>query len=445
VHDVGGRRSLPEDALIFRSSPVRDRHVTLFDQDALQAPGVSEAQRGSDVTTTSDPLRAARHLDGAEGRRILAAASEAAGVELQRARLRSVHHRARRSVSHVYEATLAVGGREREVLLVAHVDARPLPPGTFTLRAGDDEVAVWRFPHDPFLPGLPSAVHRPRVRELLDGLGAPAAEVSLRTRAYRPSRRAVVEVTIAGPAHAGRILYLKVLSGDRAEELAGVHRQLAASVPVPRVIGVAPAQGILAIQALEGLTLRAALTTGAPLPAAGELVELSQRFATSGLVSHRDPRAFADPSRHVALLRRLVPDQAAAIARVAAASTELRGPLVPVHGDLHDAQVLLTDGAITGLLDVDGAGLGMLAEDAGNLVAHLEVLADLHPAVADRALAYADALAAAYAAEVGADDLRRATAGAWLSLATGPQRAQDPDWQDATRRRIARAVAVLSR
>jgi hypothetical protein len=70
-----------------------------------------------------------------------------------------------------------------------------------------------------------------------------------------------------GPgAYAGRILYLKVLTGDRAEELAGVHRQLTPGVPVPRVIGVAPAQGILAIEALAGLTLRAAVTSGAPLP-----------------------------------------------------------------------------------------------------------------------------------------------------------------------------------
>jgi hypothetical protein len=89
-------------------------------------------------------------------------------------------------------------------------------------------------------------------------------------------------------------------------------------------------------------------------------------------------------------------------------------------------------------------GSGLLAEDAGNLVAHLEVLADLHPEVADRALAYADEVAAAYAAEVGADgpaacDRRR------LAVAGhGPQRAQDADWREATRRRIARAVALLS-
>jgi aminoglycoside phosphotransferase (APT) family kinase protein len=396
------------------------------------------------VRTAANALRAARHLEGPEAERLLAAASAAAGAELTDVRLRSVHHRARRSVSHVYEATLVIGDEQREVLLVAHVDAKPLPPGTFILRAGDDEVAVWRFPHDPFLPGLPPAVHRARVRELLDELGAPAGELTLRTRAYRPSRRAVVEVTIDGDDAAGRILYLKVLAGDRATELAGMHRQLARVVPVPRVVGVAPEQGILAIEALGGDTLRDAMVAGLPLPPAEELVDLSRRFASADLTSRRDPRAFADPTRHVALLSRLVPEDAATIRRVAQAAVTIDGPLVPVHGDLHDAQVLLTDGAVTGLLDIDGAGPGLVAEDAGNLVAHLEVLADLHPQVGDGALRYAAEVADAYRREVGADALRRATAGAWLSLATGPHRAQEADWQDATRRRIDRAARTLA-
>jgi hypothetical protein len=395
------------------------------------------------VPTTRDPLRAARHLHGPEADELLAAAAAAAGLELTTARLRSVHHRAGRSVSHVYEATLAADGRAREVLLVAHVDARPLPAETLTLRAGEDEVAVWRFPHDPFLPGLPSAVHRRSVRELLDELGAPPGDVTLRTRAYRPSRRAVVEVEIAGPQAGGRILYLKVLAGDRAAELADLHRQLVPVVPVPRVIGVAPRQGILALEALAGDTLRATVLAGAPLPTPEELVELSLRLASVPLRSRRDPRAFADATRHVALLSRLVPEDAATIARVADAAVAIDGPLVPVHGDLHDAQVLLTGGTVTGLLDVDGAGPGLLAEDAGNLVAHLEVLAELAPAVADRALTHAAEVAAAYRREVGTDALRRATAGSWLALATGPYRAQDEGWREATRRRIERAVRAL--
>jgi hypothetical protein len=386
-------------------------------------------------------------LAGAAGDDLLRTASAHAGATLVRARLRSVHHRAGRSVSHVHEATLQVGDVERDVLLVAHLDRRPLPPGTFALETDGVAVAVWRFPNDPFLLGLPSAIAPTRVRELLDGLGGPPGSVTLHTRAYRPSRRAVVEVTVHGDDAAGRVLYLKVLAGDRAAELADLHRQLAPHVPVPPVIGVAPAQGIVALQALEGRTLRAAIVDGAPLPAPGSLVELSARFAASGLTSRRDPRSFADPSRHVAGLLRLVPDRARAITDVAEAASRVDGdgPLAPVHGDLHDGQLLLdAPGRVTGLLDVDGAGTGSLAQDAGNLVAHLAAIGEVWPSLADRAETYAAAVADAYRPVVGADALARATAGAWLGLATGPHRAQDEGWPEATRRRIDRADRELA-
>lgn len=385
----------------------------------------------------------APYLEGDAALELLAVATEHAGARLVGARLRSVHDRPGRSLSHVYEATLEHDGTPREVLLIAHADRRPLPEGAFALRRGDAEVAVWRFPHDPYLPGLPSAIDTARVRELLDGLEAPAGAVTVHTRAYRPSRRAVVEVTIATPDQVGRILYLKLLAGDRAEELADVHRQLRPHVPVPRVIGVSPGQGLLAMEALEGRTLRAALVDGSPLPAPDEVVALTQRFARSGLRSRRDPRAFADPSRHVAALVEAVPDRRPAIERVAAAAVAIEGPLVPVHGDLHDGQLLLDGERIVGLLDVDGSGTGHLAADVGNLVAHVEVVGELWPQVADRCAALADALRDAFRPQVGAADLARGTAGAWLGLATGPRMAQDEDWRTATGDRIDRAVAAL--
>jgi hypothetical protein len=386
-------------------------------------------------------------LAGAAGRDLLRTASAHAGATLVRTRLRSVHHRPGRSVSHVHEATLRVGDVERDVLLVAHLDRRPLPEGTFALETDGIAVAVWRFPNDPFLPGLPSTIAPTRVRELLDQLGGPPGSVTLHTRAYRPSRRAVVEVTVREDAAAGRVLYLKVLAGDRAAELADLHRQLAPHVPVPAVIGVAPTQGIVALQALAGRTLRAALVEGALLPAAEALVELSTRFSASGLSSRRDPRAFADPSRHVAGLLRLAPDRAGSITTVAEAATRLDAdrPLVPVHGDLHDGQLLLdAAGRITGLLDVDGAGTGSLAQDAGNLVAHVAAIGEVWPSLTDRAETYAAAVADVYRPVVGADALARATAGAWLGLATGPHRAQDEGWPEATRRRIDRADRELA-
>jgi hypothetical protein len=395
-------------------------------------------------TTASDPLRAAHRLRGPEAQALLATAADAAGLTLERSQVRSVHERAGRSVSTVHEATVRVGDDTREVVLVTHVDRRVYPDGAFVLGRGTERVAVWRFPNDPYLPGLPSAISTERVRELLDRLGAPAGEVTLYTRAYRPSRRAVVEVRIEAPGAAGRVLYLKVLAGDRATELAGVHRALTPFAPVPGVVGVAERQGILALEALPGRTLRAALVEGWALPSASSLVDLAARVASSGLVSRRDPRGFADPRRHVAGLAALVPERRSELEQLAAAAATLDGPLVPVHGDLHDGQLLLDDdGHVTGLLDVDGAGTGLLVQDVGNLVAHIEVVGEIWPDAAARASTYAGEVAAAFQPLVGEEALARATAGAWIGLATGPYRAQDEDWQERTHARLDRARAAL--
>jgi hypothetical protein len=383
-------------------------------------------------------------LEEATAQEVLEAASRAAGAELRSATLRSVHGRPGRSFTRVYDATLLVEGSAHEVLLVAHLDSRPLPDAAFVLACGQDHVAVWRFPHDPFLPGLPSAIDTGRVRELLDRLGAEEGQVTLRTRAYRPSRRAVVEVRIDGPEAAGRILYLKVLAGDRASELAEAHRALTGHLPVPRSIGVSPAQGILALEALPGRTLRQALHDGSALPEPDALVELSSRLAASGYAGRRDPRAFADPRRHVGALQRLVPDRRELVARVASVASEVDGPLVCVHGDLHDGQLLLGEtGAVTGVLDIDGVGPGLVAEDAGSLVAHVRAAGEVWTDRRDHVERYAARLADAYRPVVGADALARATAAAWIGLATGPYRAQDPGWQDSTRRRLDRAAAEL--
>lgn len=396
------------------------------------------------MASSGDPVTAVRQLSAEARDELLATACEAAGTQLLRASLRSVHHRSGRSVSWVHEATLRIGDEDREVLLVVHVDARRLPDGAFVLTRGGHRVAVWRFPHDPFLVGLPSAIDPGRVREMLDGLGAPAGEVRLHTRAYRPARRGVVEVHLDGES-AGRIVYLKVLTGTRASELAGIHRTLSPHIPVPRVVGVAASQGILAMEALAGATLGSALHGALRLPEPDALVELSDRIAASGVSSRRDPRAFADPSRHVDVLCALVPDRADDVVRIVDDVSTLDGPLVGVHGDMHGGQLLLgDDGTVTGVLDVDGAGRGLMAHDAGNLVAHLDVLGEIHPQVANRASTYAAAVADAYRERVGTRALAQATAAAWIGLATGPHRAQDADWPERTRRRIDRARAALA-
>ena len=384
-------------------------------------------------------------LTPGEEHALLSAAARAAGARLLHSRRRTVHHRTGRNRSVLHDAEIEVDGVRREVVLVTHVDLRGYPEGALVLAGDDVEAAVWRFPYDPYLPGLPSAVSAVRVRELLDRLGVPEGQVRIRMRAYRPSRRGVVEVRIDG-AVGGRVLYAKVLPPARARSVARRHRQLrAAGLPVPGVVGLARSQGILALEALDGPTLGEALRGTGPLPEPRDLVALSERIAVSGVHGARDPRAFADPTRHVPLLCELLPERAVELADLAAQAVAVSGSEVGVHGDLHPGQLLLgSDGAITGVLDVDGAGQGLLAHDAGNLLAHLEVLGDLNPLIAGRVRELVAGVGDAYGEVVGRPALARATAASWLALATGAHRAQRPDWQVEVARRVDRAAAHLA-
>jgi hypothetical protein len=212
------------------------------------------------------------------------------------------------------------------------------------------------------------------------------------------------------------------------------------------LIGTSPDQGLIAMAALPGQTLRTLLVNGSPLPDPTELVELSRRLAHIDDVSAgADPRRYADITRHVRHLSQLLPDQGPVLARIATEVATLAGPSGTVHGDLHDGQLLFRDGAsLTGVLDVDGVGPGDLASDAGRLVAHVEA-ADLVADLAAPAKEYPQRLCEAYRDLVDPRETAKAAAAAWVGLATGPYRAHRPDWPEATRVRVARAASWLER
>lgn len=141
---------------------------------------------------------------------LLAAALAADGVVLHGWRRTSIHPRGN-DLSVLF--TVEADGADASTFdLVVHVSSEPVPAGATILAAGGRQVHVWRVPHDPYLPGMAAALTPARVRELLDGLGAEAGPVTLTTRAYRPTRRAVVEVRI-GEQQPRSVLYLKVLGG----------------------------------------------------------------------------------------------------------------------------------------------------------------------------------------------------------------------------------------
>jgi aminoglycoside phosphotransferase (APT) family kinase protein len=139
-----------------------------------------------------------------------------------------------------------------------------------------------------------------------------------------------------------------------------------------------------------------------------------------------------------------LPEERGRIERLAAAIDEARratdpGPVVPVHGDLYEANLLVgpaargTFGPVTGVLDVDAVGPGHRVDDLACLVAHLAVLPTVHDSYG-HAPAAARRLLAGFDAAVDPAALRVRCAGVALSLVAGARRSGGPP--DRARRRL---------
>lgn len=326
------------------------------------------------------------------------------------------------------------GGRSTRETLIAST-GRDVPAGTIVLSADGIEVAVWRFPHDPYLPGLPSAVDPDRVGELLTSLGADPGRTNLRTRAYRPGRRAVIEVA----GHGGRI-YLKVVRPERVEGLQERHVTLAAHVPVPHSLGWSGSQGIVALQALPGRPIRKSLEARARrLPDGTALVHLLDMFPSVAPDAAEVKGPVAHAERHALLLAAVLPRAAGRIESILGSlRTASIEEVVSVHGDFHSGQVLTDGGAITGLVDVDTAGVGERADDLATMLGHLSTLGLVSPArgIIDR---YGAQLISAFDRVTDPADLRIRVAAVVLGLATGPFRVQESRWDVRTEARIGLA------
>jgi len=256
---------------------------------------------------------------------------------------------------------------------------------------------------DRRLPGLREAVAR------------PGAELVT----HRAEQRAVVRM----PAGAGPAGYVKVVRPGRTQPLVETAK-VVLPVRTPRLLHLDDEQGIVEVTAVPGDPLRTVLSG----PAARLLVEAVAREVARRLRAvHRcvapAQRPTRDVTREVAgvatwvdRLTPYVPDlQAraeAALHHCARLLDEPAQPLVLVHGDLHDGQVMVDADGVVGVVDWDGMGGGEGALDLAGLVAHvrLRVLeGTCTPAVAD---AFEAALLNAY----GATARTRARTEAYVGL-----------------------------
>ncbi|WP_434993166.1 aminoglycoside phosphotransferase family protein [Arthrobacter sp. Ld5] len=310
-----------------------------------------------------------------------------AGWELRAWQLVALHHRPGVGATGLYSVEVAPAGASPGGSGPAPTHAcitscpLPRPPRGVTVlhRRGADTLSAWVHPDDPLLPGLPAALDPAAATPFAFGPGYTAAATQLELRSYRPLRRAVV---LARNGDERR--YLKVLRQGRAAPLADRHRMLrAAGVPAP-ALAAEPVRDVVAMHAAPGTPLAdllmhdgadgvepdALLRVLAALPA--EVLALPARPPWAARIRDYGEGAVAALPGQAERIRRLAADIDAVV------RSSDGGPLVPTHGDFYEGNLLIADGSVSGLLDVDALGPGHLVDDLACFLGHLAVLPALH-------------------------------------------------------------------
>lgn len=320
---------------------------------------------------------------------------------------------------------------------------RKVPEGALVLSDGEHDVVAWQFPHDPWLPGLAPVLDEASLSGLLEQIGISATSPTVKVRAYRPGRRAVIEVTAPGTR-----VFLKVVPPRSAEALHRSHEALADAAPVPRSLGWSPDHGVVVLQAVGGRTLRQSLFGGFGLPGPEALLAVLDALPHDPAWDEAEPPTVDWRTHEFAeLLASVMPEiedraKALAVGLDAFEAEAADAPVAAVHGDFYEAQLLVDGGAVTGLLDVDTYGPGRRVDDLATMIGHLAVLAIGQPEQA-RIEAYAARLLDGFDQVVDPAVLRAGVASVILGLATGSFRVLEEHWRHHTEARIAAAEAWL--
>ena len=334
--------------------------------------------------------------------------------------------------------SIEVAGAPAPVVITA-MHGAGMPAGGVRVSDGAGEVALWRFPDDPGLPGLALVLDAGALTGMLAVLGIHDGVPVATLRAHRPGRRAVVEVRT--PHHR---LFVKVVRPKRVAELQGIHAALAPHVPIPRSLGWQPDLGVVFLDALPGIPLAAALVGGQVALVAGpdELIALLDLIAGCTVEARPRPGPLERAGDHAATLGLVVPEAAADLAEIVAAlgAAPAEEPIT-AHRDFHASQLLIHDGRLR-LVDVDTVGTGTRADDLAMLLAQAACLARPGPSQAAVEV-YRRVATQRFEEVVDPSSLRLRTAAALLGFAIGPYRTQEGEWRHETLRRIA-AARVLA-
>ncbi len=376
---------------------------------------------------------------------LLAAAVTHAGGTLVRWSLDHVDANPNQSTTATYSAVVDWPfGRRNELLGVsARAHGRtPTDERAEIFVDGGREAVVWLYPKDPDLPGLARAAYAESVAPMLSevmGVRLRPDQVKLDMIGYRPRRRAVLRATALpdrGQGPGRTVFYIKVLRESLFQQVKARHELLrAAGVPAPRVALPTP-DCLLVLDELPGMPLRSAIFDPEPPCTAEQLIWVLDSMPRQVADLPRRP-PWSDAIQHYT--RMVIKAMPTLEPRLTWLAREIEQGLAPIplgneptHGDFHEGQLHVAGGQICGLLDVDTAGPGRRADDLACLIAHLSTVQRMNATQAARVRHLLATWVPVFDERVDPTELRLRAAAVIISLATGPYRSQERNWQAET-------------
>lgn len=405
------------------------------------------------VTVSGDP-DGSTLLTSAEVKDLLSAAVEHAGGSLISWRLDHVDANPRHSTTATYSAAVDWPTGRRTELLGASAraggrsgnDERAVIFGD-----GEREVAVWLYPHDPDLPGLSRAAAPDSLAALFNEhrvFDHPVAveNIALEMISYRPRRRAVLKAVVttsSGP----KTFFVKVLRESSYTPTLQRHELLRRARFPAAVVAAATADFILVLHQVPGRPLTQAIFDEAMPCTAESLIMLLDSLPPAVVeLPHRQPwtGAVARYAEMIAAaLPVLDPQLRWLVAQVSGGLAAMPPGMEPTHGDFHEGQLFVSNGVITGVLDIDTIGPGRRADDLACMIAHLSTMQRMTAEQAVGLTRLINLWLQVFDTRVDPAELRLRAAGVIVSLATGPYRGQEPNWQAETARMIESAVSLV--
>ena len=312
---------------------------------------------------------------------------------------------------------------------------------------GQREVAVWIYPNDPDLPGLARAAYAEsmagicNVHRVFDTMVSPQ-QLELEMIGYRPRRRAVVRVRFGT-----QTIYVKVLRARLFDDVITRHLVLAnAGVPVAPILATTD-DHLLVLAELPGRPLAKAVFDPTDPCTAENLIEVLDSMPSRVCELPRRP-PWSDSIAHYArMVAQAVPSLERRlewlVEQIDQGLRRIPPGNEPTHGDFHEGQVHVMGGRVCGVLDTDTLGPGRRADDLACLIAHLSTIQRMNADQEARVHHLIRRWVPVFDERVDPVELRLRAAAVIVSLATGPFRGQEPDWERETAVMVGSAEALV--